>query len=389
MEKLPAAEKLPATEKLPAAERLKRITNPPSSGKGRQMLITVASSLAAVLIALLLASFILWVSGKDPWAIFTQMWDSLGNKDALLDSLQRATPLMVSAVAVAIGFKMNLFNIGVEGQYLIGLFFAAVVGAKLNLPAPLHVLVIFLVAMTAGALWASIAAVLKVKRGVNEVIATIMLNVLALNVIDFLFSEFFRFDQPGGSLDVKTRPIPESGWLPDIVAGRLNSFTIVAFAVVIFYWLLVFKSRFGYRLRASGGNAGAARTGGIASNRMIVSSMLISGAIAGLVGMTYLLGNSHAYGPSRPSGYGFDGIAVALLGRNHPAGIVVSALLFGFLDTLTGPLQLDDIPQSIVIVIKAVILLTVVIVNEVVTVRVNRRTADRTAAQLELAGVAA
>ena len=98
--------------------------------------------------------------------------------------------------------------------------------------------------------------------------------------------------------------------------------------------------------------------------------------------MTYLLGDSHAYGPSRPDGYGFDGIAVALLGRNHPVGIVGSAMLFGFLDTLTGPLQLDKVPQSIVIVIKAIILLSVVIVNEMVSVKVNRRTADRTAAQL-------
>ena len=105
--------------------------------------------------------------------------------------------------------------------------------------------------------------------------------------------------------------------------------------------------------------------------------------------MGYLLGESHAYGPSHPSGYGFDGISVALLGRNHPGGIVASALLFGFLDTLVGPLQIAKLPSAVIPVIKAVILLTVVIVNEVVSVKMAKRTAERTAAQLELAGAAA
>ena len=126
------------------------------------------------------------------------------------------------------------------------------------------------------------------------------------------------------------------------------------------------------------------RTAGISSNRMIVTAMLMSGAIAGLAGMPSLLGDTHAYGPTRPDGYGFNGIAVALLGRNSPIGIVVAALLWGFLDSVAGPLQIAKIPQSIVLVIKAIILLTVVIVNEVVGRRVAKRTADRTAAALEL-----
>ncbi|MDO8363081.1 MAG: ABC transporter permease [Actinomycetota bacterium] len=367
---------------------LLRIFNPKPSQSRRQVVITLLSSLAAVLLALLLATFILWISGERPFSVFDKMWENATDSAKLYEMLDRSTPMMVSAVAVAVGFKMNLFNIGVEGQYLVGVFFAAVVASRLDTWAPLHVLIIFAVGMTAGSIWASIAAILKVKRGVNEVIVTIMLNQLALNLIDFLFSEYFRFTKPGGSLDVKTKPIPRSGWLPDLVQGKLGSFFLMGLIVVLLYWLLVFKSRFGFRLRASGLNAGAARTGGIASNRMIVASMLISGAVAGLIGMNYLLADSHAYGPSRPEGFGFSGIAVALLGRNHPAGIVGAAFLFSFLDTLNGPLQIDKVPQSIVMVIKAVILLAVVIVNEVVAVRVARRTADRTAAQLAVAGAA-
>ena len=347
------------------------------------IMVTVASTAAAVALALVLAGILLAVTGKNPIDAYSKMLEAGLEKNKLLEMVQRATPLMIAAVAVAIGFKMNLFNIGVEGQFLMGMFCAAVAGTYVNLPPVLHVTFCLLVAMTAGAAWAGIAAVLKVKKGVNEVIATIMLNAIALSVIDWLFQERFRYETPG-NLDVKTKPLPTSAWMPDLVENRLNSFIFIALAVVALFWLVVYKSRFGFRLRASGANAIAARTAGISSNRMIITAMLMSGAVAGLAGMPSLLGNTHAYGPTRPDGYGFNGIAVALLGRNHPFGIIVSALLFGFLDSVAGPLQIAKIPQSIVLVIKAIILITVVIVNEVVARRVAKRTADRTAAQLAM-----
>ena len=359
-----------------------------SRGLGqKQVLVTLASSLAAVALALVLAGILLAVTGKDPFDAYSKMLDAGLQENKLLEMVQRATPLILAAVAVAIGFKMNLFNIGVEGQFLIGMFCAAVAGTYVHLPALLHVPFLLLVAMTGGAAWAGIAAVLKVKKGVNEVIATIMLNAIALSVIDWLFNARFRYETPG-NLDVKTKPLPSTAWVPDLVENRLTSFIFIALIVVVLFWLVVYKSKFGFRLRASGANAVAARTAGISSNRMIITAMLMSGAVAGLAGLPSLLGNTHAYGPTRPDGYGFNGIAVALLGRNHPAGIVVSALLWGFLDSVAGPLQIAKIPQSIVLVIKAIILLTVVIVNEVVGRRVAKRTADRTAAQLALPTVA-
>ncbi len=372
-----------------AAGVFSRITR---NRSGQSALITLASSLAAVLLALVIAGVLLSITGKNPLDAYSKMLDAGLNKVKLAEALQRATPLIIAAVAVAIGFKMNLFNIGVEGQFLMGMFWAAVVGAYVHLPPVLHVSLCLLVAMTAGAAWAGIAAVLKVKKGVNEVIATIMLNAIALSVIDWLFNEHFRFETPG-NLDVKTKPLPTSAWMPSLftvssktgkatTTVEVTSFILIALLIVLGFWLLVYKSKFGFRLRASGYNAVAARTAGISSNRMIVIAMLLSGAVAGLAGMPSLLGDTHAYGPTRPDGYGFNGIAVALLGRNHPAGIIVSALLWGFLDSVAGPLQLAKIPQSIVLVIKAIILLTVVIVNEVVGRRVAKRTADRTAAQL-------
>ncbi len=354
----------------------------------KQVMVTLASSLAAVALALVLAGILLAVTGKNPFDAYSKMLEAGLQEKKLLEMVQRATPLILAAVAVAIGFKMNLFNIGVEGQFLVGMFCAAVAGTYVHLPALLHVPFLLLVAMTGGAAWAGIAAVLKVKKGVNEVIATIMLNAIALSVIDWLFNARFRYETPG-NLDVKTKPLPSTAWVPDLVENRLTSFIFIALIVVVLFWLVVYKSRFGFRLRASGANAVAARTAGISSNRMIITAMLMSGAVAGLAGLPSLLGNTHAYGPTRPDGYGFNGIAVALLGRNHPAGIVVAALLWGFLDSVAGPLQIAKIPQSIVLVIKAIILLTVVIVNEVVGRRVAKRTADRTAAQLALPAVAA
>jgi len=361
---------------------LASITTPSNLGGLQRSLVTMASSLGAVVFALVLCAVILEVTGKDAVAAYRTMLDTGLQGKKLLEMLQRATPLMLSAVAVAIGFKMNLFNIGVEGQYLFAALVAAVVGAQFSIWAPLHVLIILIVAMVAGAAWASIAALLKVRRGVNEVIATIMLNYIALSVIQWLFDNYFRDDSVDG-LNVKTKLIPESGWMPDIVASRLNGMFIVALVVVAAYWVIVFKSRFGYRLRASGLNGVAARTAGISSGRMIVSALLISGAVAGLVAMPSVLGEIHAYGQGVTEGLGFAGIAVALLGRNSPIGIVIAALLFGFLDSTAAALQLEEVPNSIVKVMQAIIVLTVVIVNEATTRRMNRRTVNRTAQQLE------
>jgi simple sugar transport system permease protein len=366
---------------------------------GQSPLITLASSFAAILLALVITGLLLRVTGKNPLDAYSKMLSSGTNKVKVTEALQRSVPLILSAVAVAIGFKMNLFNIGVEGQFLIGMFFAAVAGTYVHLPSVLHVTFILVVAMGAGAAWSGIAAYLKVKRGVNEVIATIMLNSIALSVIDWLFNGYFRFNDPK-ILDVKTKLLPTSAWMPQLfnvkeTIGKstsqqaLTSFLLIALLVLLLFWLVVYKSRFGFRLRASGHNAVAARTAGISSSRMIVIAMLMSGAIAGLVGMTYLLGDSHAYGPSRPDGYGFNGIAVALLGRNHPAGILAAAFLWGWLDAQSAPLQNAKIPSSVVLVLKAIILITVVIVNEVVGRKVAKRTADRAAALLALPTAAA
>ncbi|MEY3341786.1 MAG: hypothetical protein RLZZ269_1697 [Actinomycetota bacterium] len=349
----------------------------------QRAMVTAASSVLAVIVALAISAIILLITGKDPVKAFSTLFGAAGESRVLQGMANRATPLMISAAAVAIGFKMNLFNIGVEGQMRVALLTTAVVGAAVDLPPVLHVLFCLVVAMTAGALWAGIAGWLKVKRNVNEVISTIMLNFIALSLVAWAFDDFFRVESETASLLVKTKELPKSAWFPDIVDRRLNGMFIIAILVLVLFWVVVWKTKFGFRLRASGGNSGAARATGVNPKKMILISMLLSGAIAGLVGMRALLGDVHAYQNNLAEQQGFNGIAVALLGRNHPLGIFFSALLFGFLGEASGKLQLEDIPKEITTIMSGIIVLAVVIINEAVKRWDDRRIQRKAAAELE------
>ena len=361
---------------------LDKILTPSQSPQLQTAIVTVAASLLGVLIALGISALILAVTGKNPVDALTTIVETAGNTDKLVEMLDRATPLIFSATAVAIGFKMNLFNIGVEGQYLFAALISAQAGSSVNLPAPIHVLFILIVAVCAGAAWASIAAALKAYKNIHEVISTIMLNFIGLAVIQWLFETFFR-EEIEGNLNVKTKLLPISGRMPTIIEGRLSTVFFLALLVIVGYYVLVYRSRFGFRLRASGENPDAARTVGISARTMVMLSMIISGGVAGLVAMKSLLSEAYAYGPNAtPIQLGFAGITVALLGRNHPVGILLAAMLFGFLDSASATLQLAGVPSSIVRVMQAIIVLCVVILNEAAIRRLNVRTAEQAQAQL-------
>jgi len=340
--------------------------------KWEGMAITLGGSLVAIAFALGLCAVLLTLIGENPFTVYKQMLEYGTSKDSMLDEVQRAVPLMLSATAVAIGFKMKMFNIGVEGQTRIAVLLTAAIGAEVRMPAVLHVAFCMVLAMVIGAAGAGIAGVLKVKRGVNEVISTIMLNYIYIGLVSWMFVEFFIVSTD--TLNVKTKQLPRSAWFPQLVHGKLGGFLIIALIVIFAFWVLVWKTRFGYHLRASGANPGAARVAGVNPGRMVMTAMLLSGAVAGLVGLPGLLGDSHAYRRGLAEGYGFEGIAVALLGRNHPVGIVLASLLFGFLDRSSAILQVNEIPQEIVQIIKGVTVLAVVIVNAALKRWYDRRT---------------
>jgi simple sugar transport system permease protein len=351
--------------------------------KSGRFLTSVVAPVIALVIAFGLAAIALLLVGINPITAYKEMFVFGASTESLIITVNNAIPLFISALAVGIGFKMGLFNIGVEGTYLIAALFAAYVGAQFSMTPVLHVTAILLVAVVVGAFWAWIPAMLKVKRGVHEVIATIMLNYIAFALSAYLFLNVFRAETAG--LTIATDLIPESGRIPslNVVLGwfgiearagaNLHGFLIIAIFLGVFYHYLVNRSRFGYDLRSSGVNPSAANASGVDPKKMIIRTMLISGGLAGLVGMAPLLGFFNQYPQDFPRNYGFNGIAVALLGRNHPVGMAFGALLFGFMQRSSLILDLKDVPKEIVTIIQGIVVLAVVIVYEVISRYVQRR----------------
>ncbi len=346
----------------------------------------IAPAVAAA-IALVVSSIALVISGNSPVTAFVEMWKTIDSSESVVLIINRAVPYYVAGVAVAIGFRMNLFNIGANGQYTLAALLAASAGAAVSLPAPLHVAFILVIAVCVGALWAAIAGVLKVTRGVNEVISTIMLNYIATGITAFLVAEYLR--NPDTLLVAETRTLPESARLPSLnpllelvgidIGGNAKLFGFLPFAIAlgIGYHLLLNRSRFGYELRVSGANPAAARTAGINPNAMVLKAIVLSGAVAGLVGMSSLLADPqfYKYGDQFPKTLGFTGIALALLGRNHPAGVAVAALVWATIERATQRLSPLGIPQEIGVILQGSFLLAAVVAYEVV----QRRNAEATA----------
>lgn len=363
----------------------------------RRLGLSLAAPGLAAAFALFVSSIVLWLAGSSWIDTYSEMLSTASQLETMIDILNRATPLYIAGVAVAIGFKMNLFNIGIEGQYVLSAFAAAWVGSAISAPGPIHVLLIMLTAVTVGGLWAGIAGLLKVTRGVNEVISTIMLNFIAVGGI-IAATLPFAIDDPT-SPNQGTPKIEESGWMPnlngiieiftrDITKGRqLTGMFVFAILLGIGYTVVVNRSRFGFDLRSSGMNPTAARVGGVPPKKMILYSMLLSGAVGGLIGMPQILSTSHSYDQGFIQGLGFAGIAIALLGRNSAAGMAAAALLFGFLDTSSAPLQVTKTASpEIVVIMQATILLTAVIAYEVVNRKRQADEVSRAALATEGAG---
>ncbi|MFF3751063.1 ABC transporter permease [Streptomyces sp. NPDC002018] len=350
-----------------------------------RLLLAVAAPVLAVLAALVVTALVIAVTGKNPFEAFDDMLSYGSASDSQVYILNKATTYYLAGVAVAIGFRMNLFNIGVDGQYRIAAFFAAVVGGTLDLPGIVQIPVIIIVAMLVGAMWAGIAGVLKTSRGVSEVISTIMLNSIATAVIGYLIQpeRLGQLDEAGTL--VSTKPLPESSWFFTIdmgPAGLLWGFLLVAVLAGLAYWFVLGRTRFGFDLRAVGQSESAAAASGVSVKKMVVTSMILSGGMAGLIGMPTLLNESHMYSNDFPLGIGFTGIAIALLGRNHPIGIALAALLWGYLERTTNHLEVIGYDKEILGVLQGVIVLCVVIAYELVRRYGLKRQQQRVGAEL-------
>lgn len=347
-----------------------------------KLLPQLIAPVAALVIAAAISSIALLISDKDPLVAFQHMYEFGTQPDQMVEILNKASELYIAAVAVAIGFKMGLFNIGVEGQSKVGAFFAGALASASFMdwmPGGLRIVLIVVVAMIVGAAWASIAALLKTQRGVSEVISTLMLNAIGGLVVTWLLNDHWGVTEPGAQIKT-TGILPESSWMPGlpIISGTEQK-VLGFFAIAVFlgaaYWFVINRTRFGFDLRATGYNPFAAVASGVNAKRMVITAMLISGAVAGLVNLPRMLGESHTYTEGF-GGIGFTGIAVALLGRNHPIGMALGAVLWGFLASSQIILDLDGIPKEIILIMQGVTVLSVVIAYELAA-RIGRRAQQR------------
>lgn len=348
--------------------------------------LAVAAPVLAIGLAFAITSVVLLVAGDPVGEVWGQLiqWPQARNQ---VNIINNAMVLFLSGLAVSVAFRMNLFNIGVDGQYRVAVFVAAVVAGEAWLPGYLNTALAILAAMVAGALWAGIAGVLKATRGVSEVIATIMLNFIATSLVAYLLAKAAVREE--GSNIIATKTIPEDSWIGGIqmytdIPTEIYGFVVISVLAGVGIWFLLNKTRFGFELRATGQSSTAAVASGISVKRMTVATMMLSGAVAGLVGLPILFGSAHSYGSTFQSGLGFAGIAIALLGRNHPVGIALGALLFAYLNEQSNPLQiLVGVSPDIVAITQGVIVLTVVVSYELVRRYGARLEQRRVAAELE------
>jgi simple sugar transport system permease protein len=291
-------------------------------------------------------------------AYFGLLQGSLGSPNAISESLLSATPLILAGLAVALGFRAGLFNIGAEGQIYIGAMFSTYVGfAVTGLPWFVHAPLAVVAGFLGGALWGFIPGILKARTGAHEVIVTIMLNYVAYRTIDYVLRQPW-FQRPGRADPVSPFILPTAELKPLLEGMRVHwGLAIALVAAVVVSWLL-FRSTKGFEFRAVGLNPSAARYAGMSISRTIVLSMMISGGLAGLAGASEMLGSNHRLTPGFSPGWGFDAIALALLGGSRPLGVVAAALMFGALRAGATPMQAaTGIPIDLVVVIQALVII--------------------------------
>lgn len=352
--------------------------------------------LIAVIFALLVGAIVIMLIGEDPVFVYKTLFSyAIGNRDGWGNVLFRATPLIFTGLTVAFAFRCGLFNIGGEGQMYIGSFLATWVGFTFtNLPAFILIPLCILAAAAGGALWAAVPGILKAKTGVHEVIVTIMMNWIAASLTFFLV---LKFKAPPNEAMVAagvkqmiphTSEIAEAARLPRLYTvfkflnidfpahNQVNMSFFIAIGVAMLAYYILWKTNLGYEIRAVGYSPLAAEYGGISVAKNIVLAMVISGAFAGLVGTNEVMGYKYRWRQEIFTGLGFNGIAVALLGKNHPLGVVLAAILFGILNyggAIVNIFTAGRIPRELIMVLQAVIVIFVVISDEVVKRLIRQR----------------
>ncbi|MEQ8402611.1 MAG: ABC transporter permease [Roseitalea porphyridii] len=319
----------------------------------------------ALIVALVVGALVMLATAVDLPTIgrsyIALVQGSVGSLNALSETFTAAAPLVLAGLGLAIGFRTGLFNIGAEGQIVIGGLVAVMVGFSFSgLPWALHLPLALLAGAIAGALYASIAGALRAYTGAHEVISTIMLNLISYRVLDYALRQ--PFIQREGRADPVSRSVLDSAELPQLLAWldpnlRVHAGIFLVIGAVIFVYWLLFRTKIGFEFRASGKNPDAARYAGMRASLIIVSAMAAAGALAGLAGANQVLGVLDRATPGFSAGIGFDAISVALLGRSHPVGVLFAGLLFGALEAGGRQMQVDaGVSIDLIGIIQALII---------------------------------
>lgn len=359
-----------------------------SSRKGlrpsSQFVDTVLTTAAAIFLAALIGAVLMALSNQEvidsmgyffvyPWDFFTRSADvvgtsygallkaSLGSGEAVAHTLNRSAPLICAGLGVSLAFRSGLFNIGAQGQIILGTLAASYVGFTWDLPAVILLPTSVLAGVLAGALWGSIAGILKAATGAHEVISTIMLNsVAASGVLAYALGEMKSFQRPGDTLGLpQSPPVPDAAAFPEVFGVHLG--VLVAIAAAALVWWLLTRSTFGFELRSVGANPDASRTAGMSTAKVFVLTMAIAGALSGLAATMFINGDQASNNASLVGTVGFDAITVALLGRGTPLGSVLAGFLFGALAVGGGAMQTSSAGTApeIVQVVQGLIVLFV------------------------------
>lgn len=331
----------------------------------------------AVLAALGVGALLLVLVGADVGKVYEKLISgALGNPYSRTQSIGKATPLLLVALGTCIAFRARVLNIGVEGQVIVGGLAATAVGLGLHdLPGGIVALLSLFAGMIAGGLWAAIPGILKAYFNVNEILSTIMMNQISVSLLIVLLTGPMRDNSAESTAAniIQTAQIPEAAWLVQLVPRspfHIGAIIAVVFAVIVYF--LLWRTVLGYRIRAVGQNDRASAYAGIRVRRVMLTAMIMSGALAGLAGGVEVLGVTHRALQDFTTGYGFSGIVVALFGGLHPLGAIPASLLFGGLLVSGSKLQSVGVSSAMVTVLQGLIVLFVVSSGEVLR-RIRRR----------------
>jgi general nucleoside transport system permease protein len=330
-------------------------------------LLGIAASLA-------LFSVILLVFGYDPIASLAGLvTGSFGSVFLASETFVLMAPFLLAALAFLVAYRARFYNIGVEGQLYMGGLFAYLAGSQVGgLPSIVAIPLVFVASSIGGILWLALPLLMRIRLQVNEIFPTLVMNFVALDVINWLTAGPIK-DPNSGNL--QTALLPNSTWLPILIPGtRFNVGIIIAALAAFGVFFILYKTVLGYEIRASGTNPQAARSGGVDVSRSIIAVGLISGGLAGLAGMVVVTGAEHLLAQNFSPGYGYQGIAVAALGSFHPVAAFIASVLYSALSIGGESLQRSaSIPIELIYVLQAAIVLSVLIVQKLFGDRMKRR----------------